>query len=106
MHFRTTLFIALIASPLPALAACKSTRSVSEEHNQEARILVPFAVPIGLPVAPFAPYFYSASQFQPPRTNNLAHTPTDNGPLTTDKGPTTDNLISTRCASCHRGPTP
>jgi hypothetical protein len=66
MHPKLSLLPALLlASPLPARAACTPARSVSEANSQEPKILVSFAVPIGLPVATFAPYFYSASQFQP-----------------------------------------
>jgi len=107
MHPKLSLLATLlIASPLAAKAACPPTRSVSKANNQDLKILVPFAVPIGLPVATFAPYFYSASQFQsslPPAT--------DNGRRKTDiqtpnyKSPTTD-LITTHCSSCHSGPSP
>jgi len=66
MHSKTLLLATLLlASPVSANAACTPTRSATEANNQEPKILVPFALPIGLPVAPFAPYFYSAAQFQP-----------------------------------------
>jgi hypothetical protein len=101
----TMLAALLLASPLPARAACTPTRSASEAANQEPKTLVPFAVPIGLPVATFAPYFYSAAQFQPSPAST-----TDKGPRTTDlqsanqKGP--NNLVAMHCSSCHSGPSP
>lgn len=96
--------IAALLTAVPASAACRS--SASTNTTDELKILVPFAVPIGLPVATFAPYFYSAAQFQPPRASNPAPTSTDNEPLTTDKSPSNSDLVATHCSSCHAGPSP
>jgi mono/diheme cytochrome c family protein len=116
MHSRLALVIALVAaSPLTVRAAACQSKS-STPSLEEPRIIVPFAVPIGLPVATFAPYFYSAAQFQPQTSlvtgyssfvDRTSFTSTrDKGPTTNDQGPETRNLIATRCASCHSGPSP
>jgi cytochrome c553 len=135
MHTRIALLLAtlLAAAPLSARAACTPTRSVSEGNGQELKILVPFALPIGLPVAPFAPYFYSAAQFQrvgqvfnlppgatgsasaPPAAHSarslpaaagIPHSSLDSSPAHLLTSSPAQSGIAAHCSSCHAGPAP
>ena len=119
MHSRILILAALLLAltPLPARAACTPTRSVSQANNEELKILVPFAVPIGLPIATFAPYFYSAAQFQPVRVSNPPPSAAGSAGATgatgsasalpsLDPEPRTLNPLAAHCSSCHSGPSP
>jgi len=124
MQSRTLLLAAfllaalLTTTPLAAHAACTPTRSVSEDriptrsvseaNHREPRILVPFALPIGLPVAPFAPYFYSAAQFQPVQVSNLPPSAAGSASAASvlNPEPRTLNPLAAHCSSCHAGPSP
>src|SRR5262249_54459669 len=87
-------------------------------------VVTSFAVPVGVPVAPFAPYFYSAQQFQPAAHisviggQELPSQPTVSAtrpllpPSTLSDAATSnfrtqlDSPIAAHCASCHGGPAP
>ncbi len=94
-----------IPAALPLKAACRGKNIVSA--GEEVKVVVPFAVPVGVPVAAFAPYFYSYQQFQlktpePMPDSPAAPTPPASSNLTTAAA----SLVSSRCASCHGGATP
>jgi hypothetical protein len=85
-------------------------KSVAQKN--EIKLIIPFAVPLGVPVAPFAPYFYSyqATRFhsaskEDAKSPNCGNT---SAAVTTHQSPLTpvSPLIATHCAACHGGPSP
>src|SRR6185369_10477100 len=108
---RSVLFVLIVLSGSIVRADCRVAAPLA--FNGELKIVVPFALPVGVPVAPFAPYFYSYQQYQgqrrgmwdegrekttmPPREPSEMQTPSLAPRLST---------LSQRCATCHGGPTP
>jgi mono/diheme cytochrome c family protein len=94
-----------IPAALPLRAACRGKNVVTA--SEEVKVVVPFAVPVGVPVATFAPYFYSYQQFQmktPESTPALPATPTP--PASSNLAAAAASVVFSRCASCHGGATP
>ncbi|HEY2827641.1 MAG TPA: cytochrome c [Pirellulales bacterium] len=109
---------------MPASAACRSKYVFN--NSDEIKVIVPFAVPVGVPVAPFAPYFYSFQQSQSsaaryqsqidPTTcalpkENVApdSSPSDSQFPSSDPRSSTPSplsIVAAKCANCHGGPTP
>src|SRR5690606_5811224 len=67
------LLLALLIDASPASATIRArsrtvvrNRQAKVRHvnRQEVKLVVPFAVPVGVPVAPFSPYFYGYQQFR------------------------------------------
>ncbi len=113
--FRSLTIIAALTTATPLLSgACKSASITNT--NDQLQVVVPFAVPVGVPVAPFAPYFYSCHKFQPQTTaygnpvSIAASTPPAIYPKTTSASNAspapTPSPIATHCTSCHGGPSP
>ena len=75
--------------------------------GEEVKVVVSFAVPVGVPVATFAPYFYSYHQFQSKTPEPMPDSPAAQMPSASST-PTAAaaSLVSSRCASCHGGATP
>src|SRR4051812_36542725 len=63
MQLKTFVVVFLLALSAHAHAACRAKNVVNA--NDEIKVVVPFAVPVGVPVAAFAPYFYGSRQFVP-----------------------------------------
>jgi mono/diheme cytochrome c family protein len=124
-----TILIILTPSFSPASAACR-TKTVAKSSD-EIEVVVPFAVPVGVPVAPFAPYFYSYQQtLAAPQTGYYQGRIGASGPMTPDdKTPPPDvtppipqspssypqassvppppsSHVAMHCAACHGGQTP
>ncbi|HTQ40331.1 MAG TPA: cytochrome c [Pirellulales bacterium] len=123
-----TLLIYLTAVISQVSADCKTNK------GDEIQVVVPFAVPVGVPVAPFAPYFYSYQQVQGrvagdenptngsmPISRPINPVPIDipsaavsppasqfspsvAGPSSPD--PQNSSAAVTHCASCHGGQNP
>jgi mono/diheme cytochrome c family protein len=106
-----SILLAAGASPLSANCQTK----VSAQSSGEVQVVIPFAVPVGVPVAPLAPYFYSYQQLQgraadyvlpssqPPAAAAPA-APADAPPMVSAPNPS--SLVVAHCASCHGGQTP
>lgn len=106
-------------------AACRVQRvRVVRQHVAEAKVVVPFAVPVGVPVAVVSPYLYGYSAFATPadtasdpyadrsRTATSA-SPAEAGlgrshrdPLPEGGRELVHSNVSTHCAACHGGATP
>lgn len=93
------LTLLLVASGGRLLAQCTST------SRAEIKVAAPFAVSLGVPVAPLAPYYYSSRQFQthasPPPGSfepNAALWPVPRGQ--------SSSALAAHCAACHSGPAP
>jgi mono/diheme cytochrome c family protein len=121
------LFTAQSASH--AAAACGATTATAA--NAEIKLIIPFAVPVGVPVAPFAPYFYSYQAGQGREASGEARA-TVQGREARDEGrveeyPSTATmtnappsphaarlsplersspLVAAHCAACHGGAAP
>ena len=93
-------------SSAPVSAACR-TRTVGKTSD-ELQVAVPFAVPIGVPVAPLAPYFYSYQQIREMSGDSGMAAATPQSPANTvapiSAVPT--SVVASHCASCHGGQTP
>jgi mono/diheme cytochrome c family protein len=110
-----------------ASAGCR-TKTVTNSAD-EIQLVVPFAVPVGVPVAPFAPYFYSyqqtkatsvgaydgksdASRPMPPDVDTQkADDPSPSSQYSSPVSPPSPSpmyasLVTTRCVTCHGGPAP
>jgi mono/diheme cytochrome c family protein len=105
-------------------AGCQAKTVV--KTSDEIQVVVPFAVPVGVPVAPFAPYFYSYQQVQErdARCDNFSFDPApmphQNNAPTSDSPPTNPSsntvpkplnpqapsVIVAHCAVCHGGQNP
>ena len=95
----------IIASTAVCDAACHSGTNT----NQEIKVIVPFAVPVGVPVAAVAPYFYSYQQFQTrpeePSGVVVKATAPARDSLPASRG-LSSPLVAAHCATCHGGPSP
>lgn len=103
------LLLAVLIDALPASAAIRArsrtvvrNRQAKVRHvnRQEVKLVVPFAVPVGVPVAPFSPYFYGYQQFRVDPIESHSATPVTALP---DRAA---SLVATQCATCHSGPAP
>ena len=119
--FITSLLTLTCLAP-PASAACRTKTIV--QNNDEIAITVPFAVPVGVPVAPLAPYFYGYQQTYSPRPRSEGQMPlsdTAEKVASADGAPNADqtksdswnsapsllsSLVVTACAKCHGGQAP
>ncbi|HEY2883209.1 MAG TPA: hypothetical protein VGJ15_12265 [Pirellulales bacterium] len=90
---------ALAGNDETSTAACR-TKSVAKSAD-EALVIVPFAVPVGVPVAPFAPYFYSYQPVQPTAPVVAAQAATTQADRVQP-----ESLVAARCANCHGGAAP
>jgi mono/diheme cytochrome c family protein len=94
-----------ISAALPLRAACRAKNVVTA--SEEVKVVVPFAVPVGVPVATFSPYFYSYQQFQlKPPAPMPAPPAAPIPPASTNPTAAAASLVSSRCAGCHGGATP
>jgi hypothetical protein len=110
---RIFLLISFIVTASIASADCSPS---SVAASREIKIIVPFAVPVGVPVAPFAPYFYSYQQFQQPTVAVAGVAGEHDCPngSRAQRGsadpsrsePPVASLLAQRCATCHGGPNP
>lgn len=114
LSFFFVLLLFAIA-PTPTSADCRA--KAVHPSNDEIQLVVPFAVPVGVPVAPFAPYFYSyrldqspavanqqvAQPSRPAVLDNQTGRKTDSHPApeTAPQVAKTTSLVATYCASCH-----
>ncbi len=113
MRFKLFIIASIVvvaaASARPGFCA----KSVAKGNSSELKIVVPFAVPVGVPVAPFSPYFYSYRDFvvggaesRPDASNaarGLANEPTE---LRAKPQADHPSLVFAHCATCHGGPAP
>jgi mono/diheme cytochrome c family protein len=106
---RNVVIVATVLSigipALPLWAACRAKNVVTA--SEEVKVVVPFAVPVGVPVATLAPYFYSYQQFQlktPEPMPAPAATPTP--PASSNPTAAAASVVLSRCASCHGGSAP
>jgi hypothetical protein len=101
------LILSLIgtSSTVPLSAACRAKTIFNS--GEEVKVVVPFAVPVGVPVATFAPYFYSYQQFQL-KTSEPINSQPPSPTLSPSSVPTAESapLVSNHCATCHGGLTP
>jgi mono/diheme cytochrome c family protein len=113
----TTVLITWVTATTHLSADCKTKAVV--KTNDEIQVVVPFAVPVGIPVAPFAPYFYSYQQVQgaiseyaTPPSNRMPAVLPDRPGLSSaiaDYSSTSTHSTSevvTHCAICHGGTAP
>jgi hypothetical protein len=93
----------------PAARRTKSVANVTDEVQE----VVPFAVPVGVPVAPFAPYFYSYQQTQAvaamvhhdEKTEALPTATPESSTLPPTPAPSA-SIVVEQCAMCHGGQSP
>ena len=122
----SSLFIASLLTltypAAPTSAACHTQAMV--QNNNEITVAVPFAVPVGVPVAPLSPYFYGYQQIYSPipqsngQTNSsdpIAKVGPANDAASVDQSksnpsqsapPFPSSLVVTTCAKCHGGQAP
>ena len=94
-----------VSATLPLAAACRGKNIVNA--GEGVKVAIPFAVPVGVPVATFAPYFYSYQQFQLKTPEPMPDSPaTPTPPASSNPTAAATSLVSSRCASCHGGATP
>jgi mono/diheme cytochrome c family protein len=105
--------LAVVALAFPTHAASPRTCRISASHvnrvhvaatahathNQPQFVVTTFAVPVAVPVAPFASYWYSVSDYRD--TSSLPRsTPQPTAPEALPRE-SLHSLITQRCASCH-----
>ena len=102
--FIVALIPALFASLSSGHAACR-VKDVSNTRD-EIRIVVPFAVPVGVPVAAFAPYFYGYRQFQVQAQGLQPLGLPQVQASAPSRSQLVDSLVTSHCAACHAGAAP
>jgi hypothetical protein len=102
------------ACRLAAPSRVNRVHAVSTAHNKPQFVVTAFAVPVAVPVAPFAPYWYGVSDYREPLVPKLrlgTHHPEaplrepQAEPSTAQIGrhssQTARSLVTQRCTSCH-----
>jgi mono/diheme cytochrome c family protein len=117
-HFRTRIALCIAAF---AAVHTKTSPAACHPNNvaqgkQEIKLIVPFAVPLGVPVAPLAPYFYSSQAAQGARDEERgARIRAEENRSNINKAADSilpsipaprASLLATHCAACHGGPSP
>jgi cytochrome c553 len=105
----TSLWL-LLSSLCAAQADCRGVPAVAKSN--EPKIVVSFAVPVGVPVAPLAPYYYSYQQYRQPGRGMWDEARVSRPAVATEGdfpslslAPRLSALVN-HCASCHGGSTP
>lgn len=109
MHRLT--FLLLLATPALSLAAPPNTPRTAVHHSiiHQPYVITSFAVPVAVPVAPLAPYWYGLSQFQiHDEYVNSARKSSNNRRHANDVPAveSTLTLVEQKCAACHGATSP
>jgi hypothetical protein len=83
------------AQRLPA--ACRTTTAATA--NTEIKVIVPFAIAVGIPVAPLAPYFYS---YQAAQDRGVRIEERESPSILAPRS----SLLTQHCSACHSGAAP
>ena len=95
------------ASRVNRLQIISTAHTIPHHTHQPQFVVTAFAVPVAVPVAPFAPYWYGISDY------HVGHAPPDNPPVSYAPPEIQQHdrqgrvsqparpLITQRCASCH-----
>ncbi len=101
LAFALTSTILYAAASMAACAIGNCSPPAAATHTSELKIVVPFAIPVGVPVAPLAPYFYSYRETQLATFPNDPPSQSPAAPAESQPDATSPSVVELRCATCH-----